>query len=81
MLKIREQIVEVLANVLDIPALEIPSDAAPGVIEKWDSLTHMLLVMSLEEEFEIRFSDDELTDLLSLDLIIQIIVEKIGGDK
>jgi len=81
MLKIKEQIVEVLANVLDIPASEIPSDAAPGVIEKWDSLKHLLLVMSLEEEFEIGFSDDELTDLLSLDLIIQIITDKIEGDK
>ena len=48
---------------------QIPPNAAPGVIENWDSLRHMNLVMALEEEFCIRFPDDKVEQLISLDLI------------
>jgi len=81
MSEVRNKILNVLANVIEIPLLEIPSNAAPGIIDKWDSLKHMVLVISLEEEFNLSFSDDELTDLLSLELIVQIISEKVGVDK
>jgi acyl carrier protein len=79
MFEIREQIVTLLACVLDLPVDDIPPEAAPGVVEKWDSLKHMMLILALEEEFDVRFTDDELTDLLSLELIVHIVSEKIGG--
>lgn len=79
MFEIREQIVTLLAGVLDLPVDDIPPEASPVVVEKWDSLKHMMLILALEEEFDIRFSDDELTDLLSLELIVHIVSEKIGG--
>ena len=77
MSEVEEKVIEVLATVLDISISDIPLDAGPGVIDKWDSLKHMMLVIALEEEFDISFSDDDLTDLLSLKLIIQIISEKL----
>ena len=40
----------------------------------------MMLIVALEEEFEVRFSDDELTDLLNLELIVHIVSEKIGSE-
>ena len=81
MFEIREQIVTLLASVLDLSVDDIPPDAAPGIVEKWDSLKHMMLIVALEEEFGVRFSDDELTDLLSLELIVHIISEKIESVK
>lgn len=80
MSEIKEQITTLLASVLDIPVDEILPEAAPGVMEKWDSLKHMMLIVALEEEFEVRFSDDELTDLLNLELIVHIVSEKIGSE-
>tara|TARA_B100000767_G_C19773797_1_gene541468 strand:+ start:921 stop:1169 length:249 start_codon:yes stop_codon:yes gene_type:complete len=81
MIKVREQIVTLLATILDLQVDDIPPDAAPGVVEKWDSLKHMMLIVALEEEFDVQFSDDELTDLLSLELIVHIVSEKTGGVK
>lgn len=78
MIELRDEIVTLLASVLGVPAEDIPPEAAPGIIEKWDSLKHMTLIVTLEEEFDIRFSDDQLTDMLSLELIIHIVAEKIG---
>ena len=78
MSEIKEKVINVLSGVLNIPVSNIPLDAAPGIIEKWDSINHITLVLALEDTFEITFTDDELTDLISLELIIKIIAEKIG---
>ena len=66
-----------MAVVFDMEIADIPDNAAPGVIEKWDSLKHMTLIVALEEEFGIRFTDDEMADLLNLDLVHKIIASKL----
>jgi acyl carrier protein len=43
----------------------------------WDSLAHLRLVMALEEQFAVRFEDDELEQLTS----VQAIARVIGGKK
>lgn len=65
----RQKIINVMAAVFSVAPSEIPANAAPGVIEKWDSLRHMNLILALEEEFEIRFPDEQVEQLISLDLI------------
>jgi acyl carrier protein len=73
---IKEKIKNVMAVVFKVEVNDIQNDAAPNFIEAWDSLKHMTLILSLEEEFEIRFTDDELTDLLNFELIHKIISSK-----
>lgn len=74
---IKQKIRAVMANVFEMDVEDIPDDAAPGVVEKWDSLKHMNLVIALEEEFQIRFSDDEIMDLLDLPTIISVLKERL----
>lgn len=37
---------------------------------KWDSLKHVEIVFSIEDAFKIRFDDDEVAELDSLDRIV-----------
>ena len=78
---VKEKILAVMAAVFEIEVLSIPENAAPGLIEEWDSLKHMSLIIALEEEFSIRFTDDEMTDLINLELMQQIVFSKLvdGG--
>jgi acyl carrier protein len=76
---INQRVLNAMAVVFEMDAADIPLNAAPGVLEKWDSLKHMNLVLALEEEFEVRFTDDELVDLLNLKLIVDIVSEKLKG--
>jgi acyl carrier protein len=39
---------------------------APKDIEAWNSVNHLTLVMSLEEEFCVEFSPEEIADLGSI---------------
>lgn len=64
-----EKIRKVMGAVFGIDPASIGADASPGNIEEWDSLRHMSLVLALEEEFGVRFPEEELDQLISLQLI------------
>tara|TARA_B100001123_G_C14842081_1_gene840520 strand:+ start:410 stop:652 length:243 start_codon:yes stop_codon:yes gene_type:complete len=55
---------------------EISPDSSPQTISNWDSLRHIQLVVSLEEEFQLEFSDGEITQLVTPINIKEIIEEK-----
>ena len=78
---IKEIVLGVMADILGMSTSEIPEDAAPGVLEEWDSLRHLTLTIALEEEFDIRFSDEEMAEMLNLPLIVDILSEKCGAGK
>jgi acyl carrier protein len=60
---------EVISNVLGIPTVEINNDSSPDNIEKWDSLSHLKLVMAIESEFNVELSPEDSMDMLSVKLI------------
>ena len=60
---------EVISNVLGIPIAEINNDSSPDSIEKWDSLSHLKLVMAIESEFNVELSPEDSMDMLSVKLI------------
>ncbi|HVJ42753.1 MAG TPA: acyl carrier protein [Dongiaceae bacterium] len=64
-----DRIRTVMADVFGIDAGSISEDASQGTIEQWDSLRHMNLILALEEEFEVRFPEDQIDQLASFKLI------------
>lgn len=72
----RDQIVDLMASVFGVDRTEIEGGVIFGKFAKWDSLRHMTLVVALEEELNVMFSEEEITDMLSLDLIVEILEGK-----
>ena len=68
---------KIMSIIFDEDIVNISDDAEPLEIDQWDSINHLQLIVALEEEFEIKFSDDELTELLNLPLINNIIQKKL----
>lgn len=64
-----ERICKVMGAVFGIDPAAISDEATPGNIEQWDSLRHMNLVLALEDEFGVRFRDDQVEQLISFRLI------------
>ena len=75
--KLEDCIKNVMSAVFEIPEGNIQDDSSPDTIESWDSLKHMNLVVALEEEFEIEFTDDEIIEMMNYYLIKNIINGKI----
>jgi len=51
-------------------------DIKEGNIENWDSLNHVNLMMRLEQEFNVKFSLDEIEKARDLKTIVDIILSK-----
>ena len=74
---VEERIRNVMSAVFDMPVDEIDEYSSPDNIESWGSLNHMKLVVALEEEFNVQFTDDDITELINMKLIIAVLLEKL----
>ena len=63
---------EILKLLLEIEFDE-NSDLKRSEVSEWDSLKHIELVMLLEEEFNIRLKDSDLSNLTSTKQIVETI--------
>lgn len=60
---------QVMGTVLQVPADTIGPDSSMDTVEGWDSLRHLTLVLSLEEEFGVRIDDEDAGSITSYPLI------------
>ena len=67
---------KIFSKILGVKESSIRSKTSPKNLKKWDSLAHMNLVMGLENEFKIKFTDQEITEMLSFELVLDIIQNK-----
>jgi acyl carrier protein len=75
-----EKIKGVMAAVFEVQAEDIDDNASPDTIAKWDSLRHMNLIVSLEEEFEVTFDDDDIANMLNFKLL-RLTIEQLTDQK
>lgn len=76
-----ERLLRIISIIMEVPIEELNKETSPDNIEKWDSLKHMNLILALEEEFNIAFSDEEIVEMLSVEIIVEILKEKGGLDE
>lgn len=55
----------IISEILEIPLGEISDNFDHKNVEQWDSMNHINLVVSVEEEFEIEIEEDRILDLMS----------------
>jgi acyl carrier protein len=68
----------VVSDVLGVPMDSITDESSPDNIEKWDSLSHINLVMAIESEFDVALTPEDTMDILSVKLIRIILDDKLN---
>lgn len=71
---IQQKIYKILAQVLEIEVNQ-NTHITMQECESWSSLAHIDIIMSLEEEFDITFNQEDLPRLTSQEIIVQKIRE------
>ena len=66
----------ILVDVFDIKEADISNEMNLRDIESWDSLKHMNLVVSLEQQFNIEFSTEEIIEMKKLNDLYNILKRK-----
>ena len=72
-----KKIKKLMDKVFEIEISKISPKTTPRTIANWDSLRHLMLIVDLEKEFQVNFTDDELVRLADFKSICQIVTKKI----
>jgi len=69
----RLKLKEVLSAVFEVSVESITEDSSSDIIENWDSLRHLNLIIALEEEFNVVIPDEEVGNMVNFKLIELVI--------
>lgn len=68
---------DIFADVLDLDEVALQDDTTADDIEEWDSLSHIRLVVSIEQHYGVKFTTAEIEALNSVGHLVDRIQEKI----
>jgi acyl carrier protein len=72
-----EQVRAIASDIFGVPLAAITADSSPGIIETWDSMQHLNLVLAVEEKFAVRFSPEEIEEMTSVGAVAKLVNKKI----
>ncbi len=70
---------EVFASVFDLEPEVISTEMSMRTFAGWDSLRQIQLVLALEDEFKVSFSEQEVAKLVSFSLFADALRKRAGG--
>ena len=71
-------LIDMLSDLFDTAPDEIDLDTSPDSIDAWDSIGHIRLIASIEEKYDLTIPPEEQVDMLNVDLILGLLVEKLS---
>ena len=77
--EVKKRLEKVFREVFDDETIVITDDTSADDIDAWDSLTHVELIVAVEEEFEMKLSAKEIVRLKNVGEFINLIHEKAGA--
>ena len=72
---VRETVFRIVSNIMHYPIEKVGEDTSPDTVPIWDSLRHMNLVLALEEELNVEFTETQIVEMNSVGLILAIVDE------
>ena len=72
-----KRVLEIAADVFQVPASTLGPDSTPESVGTWDSLRHLSFVLALEEEFHLQFLPEDIEQMLTIGLTAELVQEKL----
>ncbi|WDP93151.1 MAG: acyl carrier protein [Desulfobacter sp.] len=76
--KVRQKLTPIFRDIFGDNALEVRDEMTSDDVYKWDSLTHLNLILEIEKAFDIKFALGELQEMNNVSALIDMIIDK-GG--
>ncbi len=61
--EVNSTVIEVVTDIFELDESEVADQLTPDMVDLWDSLSQLRLVTSLEQEFDIKFSMEEIESI------------------
>ena len=75
--EIQDKLKKIMSNIFKVDLSLINDDINIENLDEWDSLAHMNLITTIEQDFSIRFDDDLIEELISFKNIYSHLKEAI----
>jgi len=62
-MKIEERVIKIIAEAIEVEGNKIDEETAIGDFPNWDSMGQLIIIGSLEKEFDIKFDPEDIMDL------------------
>lgn len=77
----RQEIIEgltlIFRDVFKDANLQLTESMTANDVERWDSLTHMLMINEVEKKFEVKFKLKDLNKMKNVGSLIEILEERV----
>ncbi len=79
MSEVDSAIIEVVTDIFEIDESEVADQLTPDMVDLWDSLSQLRLVTSLEQEFDIKFSMEEIESIDTIGRLKELVRSLVGA--
>ena len=76
-MNVKEKLEEIFRDVFDDEDIILTDEMTAEDIDDWDSLTHIQLIVEIEETFGVKFSTQEITSLKNVGSFIELLKSKV----
>jgi len=76
-MNISDKVKQIIAKSIEVDLVKINDDTAIGDFPKWDSISQLVIITSLEKEFDIEFDPEDIMELEDVDDMIEAIEENL----
>ena len=77
-MNIQEKVIKIIAEAIEVDINKIDEDTAIGDFPNWDSMGQLVIITSLEKEFDIKFDPEDIMELEDVGDMIALIEEHTG---
>ena len=75
---IEDRVKEVMAGLFAMDPAAIGDETSLGTVEKWDSVNHLNLMMSLEQAFGVQIDMDDAVEMISFPAVCDTLARYVG---
>lgn len=68
-----EKLNQILSEIFKLPITETCKDLSMYEVSTWDSLSHMDLIVAIENEFNIQLTGDDIAEMITFNSIRDIV--------
>ena len=69
---------QIFAELFELDPSTIDGTTSVDNVERWDSLQHISMIVSVEQEFGVRFSEEEMAELLNYERVRATLARKLA---
>lgn len=70
-----QKVIEIIAKILGVDIEDIEMDTSIGDLPGWDSLHHLQIIVELQNEFNVEYSQEDLAELEDISDLITLTKE------